>query len=145
MPKSITDFVTESKSFDKGFDKQASCFKSDGKATIYSPLDIDNYSDVREYFKSAKNGVERALKAGFKKLLIVLPSTPKFKSGELSSLLGALAALYVPIQYREAAPENVHRAEKLFVSSMSPIASLSTVIENAISLESGLFIARLEN
>jgi leucyl aminopeptidase len=142
LPKSIIAHVTESKSYDKGFDKQVSCFKSDGKVVIYSPLDIDNYSDVREYFKSAKNGVERALKAGFKKPVIVLPSTPKFKSGELSSLLGALAALYVPIQYREAAPANVRRAEQLFVSSVSSISSLSSVIENAMSLESGLFIAR---
>lgn len=141
MPKAIAGFVAESKKFDKGFTSDASCFKCENMATIFCPLDIDDYSDVREYFRSAKKGIERSLKAGFVKPAIVVPSAPKFKNGELSSLLGALAGLYVPIQFREAASINVRRIEQLFVTS-TQTSNLSALLETAISLESALFISR---
>lgn len=141
MPKSIISFVTESKKFDKAFTSDVSCFKCDNTATIFCPLDVDEYSDVREYFRSAKKGIERAVKAGFVKPAIVLPSAPRFKNGELSSLLGALAALYVPIQFREAAAVNVSRIQQLFVAS-TQTSNLSSLLETATSLESALFIAR---
>lgn len=141
MPKEIASFVAESKKFDKAFSSGPSCFKCNNAATIFSPLDIDDYSDVREYFRSAKSGIERAVKAGFVKPAILLPSEPKFKNGELSSLLGALAALYVPIQFREAAPANVSRIQQLFVTS-SQNSNLSELIVTATSLESALFISR---
>lgn len=140
--RSLASDVFELRKFDKGFDKDVSCFKSGGKFVVYSPLDIDNYSDVREYFKAAKKGVERALKGEFKNPVIILPSTPKFSHGELSSLLGALAALYVPIQFREAASGNAQRINNLFISSMSPISKLKQTLENGIALESALFISR---
>lgn len=140
VPKSISEYVAESKKFDKAFTSDASCFKCDNVPTIFCPLDLDDYSDVREYFRSAKKGIERALKGGFKKPAIVLPSFPKFQNAELSSFLGALAALYVPIQFREADPANVHRVEQLFVTSTKQ--KLSELISKAISLESALFISR---
>lgn len=141
VPKTIAAYVAEAKKFDKAFSLEPSCFKCDNIATIYSPVDIDAYSDVREYFRSAKTGIERAVKAGFVKPAILVPSAPKFKNGEISSLLGALAALYVPIQFREAAPANIHRVQQLFVASAKD-TNLNTLIETASSLESGLYIAR---
>lgn len=141
MPKAVVTYVTETKKFDKAFSSDVSCFKCGDVPTIFSPLDLDDYSDVREYFRSAKKGVERAFKAGFSRPSIVLPSAPKFKNGELSSLLGALAALYVPIQYREAVPASARRIQQLFVSSTTQ-SNLTSLIETAVALESGLFISR---
>lgn len=141
MPKAIKQFVDESKKFDKGFSSDTSCFKVDNAAIVFSPLDLDDYSDVREYFRSAKKGIERAVKAGFTKPSILLPSSPKFKHAELSTLLGALAGLYVPIQFREVAPDNVSLVKQLFVSSIDQ-NNVNKTIERAISLESGLFISR---
>jgi leucyl aminopeptidase len=145
MPKSVANYVDESKKFDKAFTSSVSCFKCDNIATIYCPLDVDEFSkayvDVREYFRSAKKGIERAVSAGYKNPAIVLPSSAKFKNGELSALLGALAALYVPIQFREASPSNVRRLDQLFVTSKQP-SNLKALVEAATFLESGLFIAR---
>lgn len=141
MPKSVAAHVAESKKLDKAFASDVAVFTCDNIATVFSPLDFDDYSDVREYFRSAKKGIERAVKAGFTKPAIVLPSAPKFKNGELSALLGALAGLYVPIQYREAVPANANRIKQLFVTS-TVHSNLSHIIETAVALETGLFISR---
>jgi leucyl aminopeptidase len=141
MPKAVAAYVAEAKKFDKAFSSDTSCFKCADVPTIFAPLDLDDYSDVRGYFQAAKKAVERAFKAGFNRPSIVLPSAPKFKSAELSSLLGALAALYVPIQYREAVPTNARRIQQLFVSSTTQ-TNLTSLIETAVALESGLFISR---
>lgn len=142
IPKSIAEYVADSKKFDKAFASDVTCFKCDNVPTIYCPLsDLNDYSDVRDYFRSAKKGIERAVAGGFTKPVIVLPSVPKFKNADLSSLLGALAALYVPIAFREANPANVSRVKQLFVSSTQQ-SNLSQLIEKALSLESALFISR---
>jgi len=141
VPKAIAAYVADSKKFDKAFGSEVACFKCDNIPTIFCPLDLDDYSDVRDYFRSAKKGIERAVKGGFAKPAIVLPSAPKFKNAELSSLLGALAGLYVPIQFREADPANVSRVQQLFVTSTDP-SNLKELIVKATSLESALFISR---
>lgn len=140
-PKTILDYVNSSSKLDKGFEKEVSCFSCDNKLTVYSPLDIDDYSDVREYFNAGKKGVERAVKAGATKLLLLIPSSPKFKNAELSTLLGALSALYVPIQFREDVPDKTQRIQNLFVS-WAQKDQVPNLINTAISLESGLFISR---
>jgi len=59
----------------------------------------------------------------------------------LSSLLGALSSVYVPIQYREDVPEKAFCLEVLGVTSNKP-KSLNELIQKATILEKGLFIAR---
>lgn len=140
-PKAILDFVSSSLKVDKAFEKEVSCFNCDNKLTVYSPLDLNDYSDVREYFKAAKKGVERAVKAGCTKLLLLIPSLPKFKNAELSTVLGALCALYVPIQFREDLPDKAQRIQSLSIS-WAQKGKLDDLIKTAISLESGLFISR---
>lgn len=143
VPKTIVQHISDSKKFDKAFDKDVSCFKCDGNVIVYSPLDINEYSDVRDYFRAAKKGVERALKAEFKKIAIVVPSSPQMKHGELSTVLGALAALYVPIQFRETSAENVSRIDQLIVTSYGGNSQqLKQLIETALSLGSALNVAR---
>lgn len=140
-PKAIQEYVSQSLKFDKGFEKEVSCFNCDNMLTVYSPLDLDDYADVREYFRAAKKGVERAIKAGCTKLVLLVPSTPKFKNAEISTVLGALSALYVPIQYREDVPDKAQRVQSLFIS-WSQKDQVNRLITRAINLESGLFIAR---
>lgn len=140
-PKAILDFVSNSLKVDKAFEKEVSCFNCDNKLTVYSPLDLDDYSDVREYFKAAKKGVERAVKAGCTNLLLQIPSLPKFKNAELSTVLGALCALYVPIQFREDVPEKAQRIQNLYIS-WAQKDKVNELINTAKMLESGLFVAR---
>lgn len=140
-PKAILDFVSNSLKSDKAFEKEVSCFNCDNKLTVYSPLDLDDYADVREYFKAAKKGVERAVKAECTKLLLLIPSVPKFKNAELSTVLGALCALYVPLQFREDVPDKAQRIQSLYIS-WTQKDKVNELINTAIMLESGLFIAR---
>lgn len=142
MPPAVVDYVAAAEKFDKAFTSSVSCFKcADGTACIYSPLHLDAYSDVRVYFRAAKAGIERAIEAGFKKPALVVPTSRRFQNAELSSMLGALAGLYVPIQYREAAKANEARVEQLFVMQNSQKA-LNHLMDATIALESGLFVSR---
>lgn len=140
-PKAILDYVSATRKVDKAFEKSVSCFNCDGKLTVYSPLDLDDYSDVREYFNAAKKGVERAVKAGAKRLMLLIPYVPKFKKGELATVLGALSALYVPIQFREDVPDKAQRVEVLNVS-WAQKDQVQHLIKTAVTLESGLYVAR---
>lgn len=73
--------------------------------------------------------------------MLLIPSTPKFKNGELATLLGALSALYVPIQFREDVPEKAKKVESLNIS-WSQKDQVQKLINTAINLESGLFVSR---
>lgn len=142
VPKAIVQHISDSKKFDKAFDKDVSCFKCDGNVIVYSPLDMNEYSDVRDYFRAAKKGIERALKAEFKKIAIVVPSSPQIQYGDLSTILGALAALYVPIQFRETSAENASRIDQLLVTSYQGSGQLKQLVETALTLGSALNVAR---
>ena len=141
LPRIIKEYVESAMQFDKAFTTDVSCFKCDGKPTIYSPLDFDDYSDVRDYHKAGKKAIERALKGGFNAPVLILPSNPKFKNGELLALLGALDALYVPIQYREDVPTKARRLAVLRVAMQDHVL-VDGLIKTAIMIESGLHVAR---
>lgn len=141
LPRNIKEYVESAMKFDKAFTTDVSCFKCDGQPTIYSPLHFDDYSDVRDYHKAGKKAIERALKGGFTAPLLVLPSNPKFKNGELFVLLGALDALYVPIQYREDVPSKAQRLSVLRVA-MEEHKMVESLIKTAVMIESGLYISR---
>ncbi|XP_075236370.1 dipeptidase B [Lycorma delicatula] len=84
---------------------------------IYSPtgpLNLD-YQDVRSLGEAANKGISRALKAGAKSPLLVLPQCSTFPFGQLVSLLGALEALYLSIQYREDCPDKNPKVKSLGV------------------------------
>jgi leucyl aminopeptidase len=74
-------------------------------------------------------------------LTLLVPSVPKFKNGELATVLGALSALYVPIQFREDVPEKAKRIESLNIS-WAQKDQVQKLINTAITLESGLFVSR---
>lgn len=141
LPSSVKEYVNDAKKYDKGFDSEVSCFKHDNKLAIYSPLDIDDYSDVREYFQAAKKAVTRAVKGGCTKPLLYLPSVPKFKYAELNAILGALNAVYVPIQYREDVPSKANQIKVLNVT-WSQNDQLKSLVDKATWIESGIYISR---
>ncbi|KAK6468484.1 putative aminopeptidase W07G4.4 [Huso huso] len=76
------------------------------------PLDRD-YDDVRRFTDAAVAGMKRALKAGMQSPLLVCPAHSTFKESTLVSVLGALHALYVPLEVREAYPEKPHKVDAL--------------------------------
>lgn len=65
---------------------------------VYAPLgELDDYDDVRVYERAAGKGIARAIKAGSKNPVLVLPTIDggRFRFGALSTLLGAFHQLYV--------------------------------------------------
>lgn len=111
---------------------------------VYAPIGALNkdFSDVRLYGEAAEKGIKRALSAGIKRpLLSLLPvsNQPQYKHGNLVSLLGALHALYVPLEVRESLPEKARKAETIGVEGPGNVESLRSL---ALALESGRIAGR---
>ncbi|KAM8760239.1 putative aminopeptidase W07G4.4 [Acanthopagrus schlegelii] len=65
------------------------------------PVNRD-YDDVRRFSDAAANGIKRALKAGMQRPLLVCPPHRDYKNSTMVAALGALQALYMPLEVREA-------------------------------------------
>jgi len=111
------------------------------KRLIYSPtgpLDRD-YDDHRRFAEAAANGIKKAIAAGSKHpLLAVQGSLPK-KSAEdaqLSALLGALAAVYVPLEMREGVKEKATKVDGM------GWAGEKKIMDEALAIEKGRIVAR---
>lgn len=113
------------------------------KRMVFSPtgpLDRD-FDDVRRFADAANAGVKRALEAGFSKPLIATVKHGQYPDGPLVSLLGALHALYVPIEIRENIPSRERKVELLGVFDESS-DSARALVENATAIESGRVVYR---
>ncbi|XP_071445166.1 putative aminopeptidase W07G4.4 [Hetaerina americana] len=110
---------------------------------IYSPTGPLNrdYDDSRSYSEAASRGIARALKAGVTSPLLILPFEQKFVHADLVTLLGALEALYVPLQYREDCPDKSQKVKHLGVWGQDPMA-VTSIINLALALEDGRCVAR---
>lgn len=109
---------------------------------VYSPTEaLTDFHDVRSYGEAAGKGLKRALKAKFKSPLLIVNSNSVFPNCDLVTILGALEALYINIQYREDCPDKSPKVKNLGVWSSSYDKLLKTV-ELAKSLENGRIVAR---
>ncbi|KAL8602889.1 hypothetical protein ACOMHN_026849 [Nucella lapillus] len=104
----------------KNIEKEVSLIQTDAVPSgrlIFSPTGPLNrdYDDVRRYAEAADKGIKRALDAGCKKPLLVQPSDNTFDKTDYVTVLGALKALYVPLEIREACEDREKKAEVLGV------------------------------
>jgi leucyl aminopeptidase len=113
------------------------------KRLIYSPTGPVNrdYDDVRRYSDAANKGIKRAMKAGCKSPLLVVPSGYPFTQAWLVSALGAMHALYAPLEIREDVPERAQKVDKLGLWSEKEDPGIKGAQLTA-GLESGRFVAR---
>ncbi|XP_070540426.1 putative aminopeptidase W07G4.4 [Ptychodera flava] len=102
------------------------------------PLDRD-YDDVRRFSDAANAGMERALKAGCKSPMLVCPQNASFKHSQLVAVLGALHAVYVPLEAREADAEKQKKIDKLGIWQRG---KNERVMKLAKALEGGRSVAR---
>lgn len=112
------------------------------KRLVYSstgPLDRD-YDDLRRFSDAAAAGVKRALSAGARRPLLLTQGAVKpagsTAEAQLASLLGALAALYVPLEMREAVKEKAAKADYL------GWAGDKALMATAAAIEAGRIVAR---
>jgi len=111
------------------------------KRLVYSPtgpLDRD-YDDLRRFAEAAGSGVKRAMASGSKHPLVVVQGTMQgrgVEESELAGLLGALAAVYVPLEMREVGVEKASKVDGL------GWAGRKEVMEEALAIEKGRVVAR---
>ncbi|KAK0183044.1 hypothetical protein PV327_001122 [Microctonus hyperodae] len=84
----------------------------------------------------------RAIDAGVRCPMIVLQPDLRFENAELVTLLGALEALYVPLEVREISADRCYKACQLGVWSPICGKKLQGIVKLATMLESGRFVAR---
>ncbi|XP_056275560.1 putative aminopeptidase W07G4.4 [Pseudoliparis swirei] len=103
------------------------------------PLNRD-YDDVRRFSDAAVNGIKRAMKAGMQRPLLVCPPHQDYKNSSMVAALGALHALYMPLEVREASV----KPTKVCVLGLwaSQEAEGRRLVELAEALESGRVACR---
>ncbi|XP_058169775.1 putative aminopeptidase W07G4.4 [Anopheles ziemanni] len=140
----LSQLFTQQKSFDKAFESELSCFRCIelNRRVVYSPVGhLTDYDDVRRYAEAAQAAVGRAIKAGSKTPLLVLPkSSERFVDAPLVALLGALHQLYQPLEVRATAGKG-HGVQSLGVY-LPNVASADAWLQSALMLEAGRFVAR---
>uniref|UniRef100_H2Y048 Putative aminopeptidase W07G4.4 n=1 Tax=Ciona intestinalis TaxID=7719 RepID=H2Y048_CIOIN len=105
------------KQIDDSVGKSVTVAALDGglKRVIFAPTGPLNrdYDDVRRFADAAENGIKRAIKAGCQSPVLVTVKNDKFKYASFVAALGAMQALYVPLEIREAKPEKKNKLLKL--------------------------------
>ncbi|XP_003740031.1 putative aminopeptidase W07G4.4 [Galendromus occidentalis] len=129
---------------DESFEKTLTFIHVDGARVVYSPTGPLNrdQDDIRVFSDAAIKGVKRALSAGAKKPLVVLPKTIEpFTDFNVDAavVLGALEAIYVPLEIREDVPEKKRKVERLGFLNFGGDAKR---FQYLLSLESGRLACR---
>ncbi|XP_031567573.1 putative aminopeptidase W07G4.4 [Actinia tenebrosa] len=101
------------------------------------PVNRD-YDDVRRYADAAVKGIQRAIKAGSKAPLLVIPPTSSFSDAWPATVLGAFHGLYVPLEIREDVPSKKQKVEKLGVF----LHGTELNIDYVSAVESGRLVCR---
>ncbi|CAK1553293.1 unnamed protein product [Leptosia nina] len=145
LPRDINSFVDNISKLDKHIYKVPTVWNCDyvsGGRIVLSPTGkITPYSDVSVVRDAAKKGMTRALDAGMKKPLLVIENVVNFPDGQLVGILGALEALYVPLQIREF-KESKNFIHLGFHSDEKITESFERIVRNALALERSRIFAR---
>ncbi|KAI5622090.1 hypothetical protein C0J50_18474 [Silurus asotus] len=111
-----------------------------GERLVFAPTGPLNrdYDDVRRFSDAAESGIKRAMKAGMKRPLLVCPPHSAYKQNTLAAVLGALQALYMPLELREVKPSPY----KVSVLGVWVKDKGEHITELAVALESGRVVYR---
>ncbi|XP_050078380.1 putative aminopeptidase W07G4.4 [Anopheles maculipalpis] len=148
LPSALARDIESQKQFDAGIASEASCFRcqleSGSVRVVYNCVgELSDFDDVRRYAEAAGCALRRALKAGTKYPVLVLPPANKrFPNAPLVALLGALHELYVPLQLREDVPTRSHRCPKIGVHYPGNVQKGYDLLRLVQTLEAGRFVAR---
>jgi len=144
--KNLQEFHQLNKKFDKDV---TVCINeaAPGKRLIFSPTGKihRDYDDVRRFADAASNGIKKALSFGAKAPLIASFGSEKYSHAQLVTLLGALEQTYVPLQTREAKPDEKTKVDRFGVylsRSGSNVQNREKLVEYARAIELGRCVAR---
>lgn len=105
------------------------------------PLNRD-YDDVRRFSDAAVSAIKRALKAGMQRPLLVCPPHGDYEKSTLVAALGALHALYMPLEVREANMKPSPYKVCVLGLWVTQEAQGPKLVEVANALESGRLVYR---
>ncbi|XP_065071995.1 putative aminopeptidase W07G4.4 [Rhopilema esculentum] len=148
----IKPAIEDANKIDQGVKNGSSVFyfKEQGiNLVIFSqagPLNRE-FEDSRKYLDVTLNAMKRALKAGCRKPLLVLPGEFTFNDYATVCLLAALEACYVPLEIRQDVPKRAKKVDALGLyvgkgDSSSDYKIQTSIIEKVVALESGRIVAR---
>ncbi|XP_063371892.1 putative aminopeptidase W07G4.4 [Cydia amplana] len=145
LSRDIGSVVKEITKLDKHVYKECTlwnCEHVSGKRLTLAPTGkITPYHDVRVLKEAAKKGVVRALSAGIKKPLLIIPYCVDYPDGQLVSILGAFEALYQPLHVVERG--KINNFYKIgFHAEEKNTDAFKKVVSNAIALETARIVAR---
>ena len=141
--------IEEQKKFDAKFNKDGGLIvlpETPFKRLVYSPIGPVNrdYDDIRNFSDAAVRGISRALKAGSRNPLIVLPNSSdipqKYSHFDLAIVLGIYQILYVPLENREF--KSIKKVDSVGFTNFADEARKSQVFELANAIECGRAVAR---
>ncbi|XP_075986490.1 dipeptidase B [Anticarsia gemmatalis] len=145
-PQALEDFVAAARLVDASLDKNAAvlaCPRVSGGRLVLAPTGpLTAYDDVRSVGEAALAGVRRAAAAGAVRPALALQPHPTWPNAELVALLGALEALYVPLQIRESFPAQAHGLRALGVYGEGVRVPLDELLRDAAALELSRGVAR---
>uniref|UniRef100_A0A4W4GM17 Cytosol aminopeptidase domain-containing protein n=1 Tax=Electrophorus electricus TaxID=8005 RepID=A0A4W4GM17_ELEEL len=117
-----------------------------GDRLVFAPTGPVNrdYDDVRLFSEAAAKGVKRVMKAGMQRPLLVCPPHCDYEKSTLAAVLGALQALYMPLELREVKLSLHSSPHKVAVLGVwvKEQAEGEDIIALATALESGRVVYR---
>ncbi|XP_059062962.1 putative aminopeptidase W07G4.4 [Achroia grisella] len=148
LPQQLEDFILAAQLLDSTLVQGSTpavlqCKLVSSERLVLAPTGtLTAYDDVRSVYEAARAGVRRAASAGSRRPVLVLAPHPRWPRAELVALLGALEALYVPLQVRESSPDQATRLQGLGIYGEAVSVPLQPLIEEAVALEVGRGLAR---
>lgn len=145
IPRLISSYINKIVTLDKHVKTSPTLWNCDyvagGRLVIAPTGKITAYDDVRVVKEAARKGIERALDAGIKKPLLIVQNAVEFPDGQLVCVLGALEALYQPLQMRER--NNTKSVFKIGFHAEEQLSeSFEKIVRNAIALENSRILTR---
>lgn len=141
--------VEEQKKFDAKFSKEGGLIllkETPFKRLVYAPIGPVNrdFDDIRNFSDAAVRGISRALKAGSRNPLIVLPNgdavPKKYSYFDLAIVLGIYQILYVPLENREF--KSVKKVDSLGFTNFADGKRQAEILKLANGIECGRAVAR---
>ncbi|XP_059050266.1 putative aminopeptidase W07G4.4 [Achroia grisella] len=145
LPRHIGGFVEKCFKVDRHIHSTTTvwnCEYVSGGRLIISPTgQISAYHDVTVVKQAARKGMLRALDAGARNPLLVVQNLVEYPDAQLVCILGALEALYTPLQIRER--EGGRNYIKIgFYAEDKNNDGFDRIVRNAIALERARVFAR---
>lgn len=117
------------------------CEELPSKRLVFAPTGpvTRDYDDVRCFQEAAIKGIKKALSAGCRAPLLVVPGHERYTLATRVGILGALHAIYTPLEVREDVPSKASKLDRLGLFMETENQAENKLIE---AMEAGRIVCR---